>query len=133
MSEDTRVTGEIRIDPPIPWTEVADEQWLNIHRNYDRDAVLRVVEEPVDTPEGRLLRRQVDAIVPERQDQSAYHLTEHVQDLVDKYGAGRTFTGFLDCVWARGDDRWRVVVVDGEAKQIRPRIVWPDGTEEGAP
>jgi hypothetical protein len=130
MSEDTRADGAIRIDPPLTWPEIADAP-LNIHRNYDRDAVLRVVEYEVGTPDGPLLKRTADAIIPERQMSSHYHLTEQIQDLIDRYCAGRTLTGFIDCTWAGGEDKWRIVVRDGLAVEVRPE--WPaDAREDGA-
>lgn len=128
MSEDTRVTGEIRIDPPITWGELHDERWALAG---DRDAVVRVETEEVDTPEGLLAKHRGVAIIPERQDQSAYHLTEHVQAIVDRFGRApdgtpiRTFTGHLECVWAGGEEMWRVVVEDGQAKRVKPIFVWP--------
>lgn len=126
MSEDTRVTGAILIHPPLSWPEIEDAP-LNIHRNYERDAVLRVGEDTVNTPDGPLLKRTADAIIPERQGSSHYHLTEHVQELIDRYCDGRTFTGFLDCMWA-GGEVWRVVVRDGVATEVRPE--WPADARE---
>ena len=131
MSEDIRAVGAIRIDPPLTWPEIVGAP-LNIHRNYDQDAVLRVVEDQVDTPDGPLLRRTVDAIIPERQMSNHHHLTEHIQELVTRYCQGRTLTGFIDCVWAGGEDHWRIVVRGGVAVMVRPE--WPVGArdEDGA-
>lgn len=130
MSEDTRATGAIRIDPPLTWPEIEDAP-LNIHRNYDRDAVLRVVEDEVSTPHGPLLTRTADAIIPERMDSSHYHLTEHIQQLIDRYCAGRTLTGFIDCTWGGGQEKWRIVVRDGVATEVRPE--WPADAREVKP
>lgn len=127
MSEDTRTVGAIRIAPPLTWPEI-DGAPLNIHRNYDRDAVLRVVEDEVSTPDGPLLKRTADAIIPERQDSNHYHLTEQIQALIDRYCAGRTLAGFIDCTWGGGEDKWRIVVRDGRAVEVRPE--WPVGARD---
>lgn len=126
MSEDTRATGAILIDPPLSWPEIEDAP-LNIHRNYDRDAVLRVVEDEVSTPDGPLLKRTADAIIPERQDSSHHRLVEYIQDLIDRYCTGRTLTGFIHCTWA-GGDMWRIVVRDRRAVKVRPE--WPADARE---
>ncbi len=127
MSEDTTVTGQILIDPPIAWAQAREWPWLNISRNYDRDVVLRVVDgEPFPTEQGEMIPRVVDAIVAERQNQSAYHLVEHLQEIVDRFGDGRAFTGHLLCSWnGEQGSVWRVLVRDGRAVQEYPKLVWP--------
>jgi hypothetical protein len=131
MSEDTRAVGAIRIDPPLTWPEIEGAP-LNIHRNFDRDAVLRVVEDEVNTSEGPLLRRTADAIIPERQLSNHHHLTEDIQELVTRYCAGRALDGSIDCTWAGGEDKWRIVVRDGVVARVRPECPVGARDEDGA-
>lgn len=126
MSEDTTVTGEIRIEPPIPWGELHEERWALA----GRDAVVKVDSEETVVPDGVLTKHSGVAIVPERTDQNAYQLVEHVQAIVDRFatapdGTTRTFTGYLHCRWKGGNEDWRVVVVDGRPVELKPVVVWP--------
>lgn len=121
----TRVTGEFAIEPPLTWTEIRDNPVPT-----DRDVRLRIDEETVDTDEGPLTRKTSSALVPRWDDSfKAYHLIEHVQKVIDAF-PGHTFTGRLDCEGEESGDLWRVVVRDGRAEKVEPRIVWPD--EDGA-
>ncbi|MEV8418762.1 DUF6205 family protein [Streptomyces niveus] len=95
-----------------------------------QNVMLAITEERVDTPEGELTRRTASALVP-RWDESfkAYHLLEHVQMAINTFPS-HTFTGRLECEGEDNTDLWRVVVRDGRAVKVQPRIVWPD--EDGA-
>src|SRR5207249_2713525 len=101
MSEDTQITGNIRIHPPIPAAEITTSLIpLGPRLPFpDFEVALRIVEdhEPEITSDGIVVRRHADAIIPERPHQSARHLVEDIQAIVDRWGAGRTFTGHLHC------------------------------------
>jgi hypothetical protein len=122
----TRVMGEIRIEPPLTWREFKDSPFTG-----DRlDVKLRVEAETVDTDDGPLMRKTSPALIPAWEDSyKAYYLVEHLQQAIDAF-PGHTFTGRLDCEGADPGDLWRVVVRDGRAVKVTPRIVWPD--EDGA-
>lgn len=128
----TRVTGEISIEPPLTWQEFKDSPFLpgGSNDNGNFDVSLRTDEETVDTDEGQLVRKTASVVVPRWDDSfKAYHLIEHVQAVIDAF-PGRTFTGRLECEGEDNTDMWRVVVRDGRAVKVEPRIVWPD--EDGA-
>lgn len=128
----THVTGEFTITPPLTWPEFKDSQFApgNITDSYDPELILRVAEEPVDTDDGPLLRRTATALVMREIDEyRAYNLLAQVQTAVDSF-PGHTFTGRLDCEGEESADLWRVVVREGRAVKVEPRIVWPD--EDGA-
>lgn len=55
----------------------------------------------------------------------AYNLVEHVQKIIDAF-PGHTFTGHFDCN-TEGEYLWRVVIREGKAVKVEPKIVWPDG------
>lgn len=128
----THVTGEFAINPPLSWPEFKDSPFTphNITKPYEPSLILRVDEEPVDTDDGPLLRRTASALVMREIDEyRARGLLDEVQQAVDSF-SGHTWTGRLECEGEENTDLWRVVVRDGRAVEVRPRIVWPD--EDGA-
>lgn len=126
MGYNTSVSGEIRIEPPLAWREFKDSPFAG----RDKDVTLQVDAETVDTADGPLMRKTAVALVPTWEDSyKAYHLVEHVQEAIDAFPE-HTFTGRLDCEGEENTDLWRVVVRDGRAVKVTPRIVWPD--EDGA-
>lgn len=132
MSYTTHVTGEFAIEPPLTWPEFKDSKFTpdNVKGKWDVSLVLRITEDTVDTDEGPLLRRTATALVMREIDEyRAHRLLDEVQEAVSSF-PGRTFTGRLDCEGEENTDLWRVIVRDGRAVRIEPRIVWPD--EDGA-
>lgn len=133
MGDDVRHSGEIRIDPPIDYDQLEQRSGFLQARFYDpefaprKDVVLAVEEQSI--PGG--FTRRATAIRPlALGTYSGYHVLEHVQELVDTYGDGRTFTGWIECVHPEGE-QWRIGVRDGRAVQVSARLVWP-GEEEDA-
>jgi hypothetical protein len=129
MSEDTQVRGEIRIDPPIPATDLTNSlipvgPWLPGDR-WDVALLIADAGEPEVRDGVVVIRRHAVAIVPERVYQSAYHLQENIQEVIDQWGAGRTFIGWLDCSYAHGEEVWRVGVVAGRVVRQTPTMLWP--------
>ncbi|PZG16481.1 hypothetical protein C1I95_17385 [Micromonospora craterilacus] len=131
MAYDSQVSGEITIDPPLPWAEIRDSgylpgsAWLN-----NKTVKLRVVTDEVDTEHGLLLRQQAVGIVPVTEDSyNAHSLVADVQQLIDQFGGGRTFAGRLNGCGDDAGDLWRLEVRDGRAVEVQARIVWPDGSE----
>ncbi|MFI5525026.1 DUF6205 family protein [Streptomyces platensis] len=127
----TRVTGEFTITPPLTWSEIKDSPYLDGDAHTGRlDVKLSIAEEQVDTKDGPLLRRSAAALVPAWDDSfKAYDLIDHVQDAIDSF-PGHAFTGRLECEGEEAGDLWRVVIRDGRAVRIEPRIIWPeDGAE----
>ncbi len=130
----TTVTGELRIEPPLTWGEIKDNPFLpdTPAGLAEYDVRLRIDEETVDTADGQLTRKTCAAIEPRWDDSfKAYHLVEHVQTLIDAF-PDRTFTGRLECEGEDTGDLWRVIVRDGRAVKIEPRIVWPDDEQPHA-
>lgn len=125
MSGDARITGQITIDPPITWPELADKQWATTG-DYQ--------PEPPYWADVRL----GVGIVPIDNETSAYTLVASVQRIVDEFGTtpdgtARTFTGHLHVVWGGGEAVYRVVVRDGRAVEVQPTVVWPADAQDGAP
>lgn len=132
MSYRTHVTGEFAITPPLTWNEFKDSKFTpeNVKGKWDVSLVLRVAEDAVDTEEGPLLKRTATALAMREIDEYRERgLVAEVQSAIDSF-PGHTFTGRLDCEGEENTDMWRVVVRDGRAVRVEPRIVWPD--EDGA-
>ncbi|GAA2107615.1 DUF6205 family protein [Streptomyces synnematoformans] len=128
----TRVAGEIAITPPLTWREIGGSDYDPYRPDKpDSDVKLRTETDTITTDEGRLEREWAPALVPAWDDSfKAYALLEHVQAAINAF-PGHTFTGRFDCEGEDADDLGRVVVRDGRAVKVVPRIVWPD--EDGAP
>lgn len=128
----TRFGGEIRITPPLPWVEIKTSPFVvtGDYGSVDRDCKLRIVEESVDTDEGTLIRRHADAVVCTYDGQTkAYCIVEHLQELLDLHGEGHTFGGYIEAEGEEAGDLWRLMVKNGRAVKVEPRIVWPDEAE----
>jgi hypothetical protein len=128
MGYTTHVTGEFTIEPPLTWYEIKDSPFSPFPPAGDDriELVLRVDEEVVETGDGPLMRRTAAALVMSEIDEYRAHgLLEVVQRAVDSFPS-HTFTGRLDCEGAESADIWRVVIRDGRAVKVKPRIVWPD-------
>ncbi|MFK0179013.1 DUF6205 family protein [Streptomyces xanthochromogenes] len=127
----TTVDGAIRIEPPLKWAEFKDSPFYETETSGKRDVRLKVDEEIVDTDEGQMIRKTASALEGSWEGgYKAYHLLEHVQEVIEAF-PGHTFTGRLDCEGEEAADVWRVVVRDGVAVKVEPRIVWPDEDEAG--
>jgi hypothetical protein len=126
MGTYTRVDGEIRIEPPLTWSEFKDSPFNTDSDNVNLCVRLDVAEEVVETDDGTLTRKTARAVIPIREDSyKAYRLTEEVQQVIDSFPQ-HVFTGRLECEGEQPGDLWRVVVRNRRAEEIRPKIVWPD-------
>lgn len=132
MGYTTHVTGEFAITPPLAWSEFNESKFApeNVENSYTPSLILRVDEERVDTEDGVFFRRTATALVMREIDEyRARNLLKEVQEAVDSF-PGHTFTGRLECEGEENTDIWRVVIRNGRATKVEPRIVWPD--EDGA-
>jgi hypothetical protein len=128
MGYTTHVTGEFAIEPPLTWNEFKDSPFSPYAPAGDDrlELVLRVNEEVVQTDDGPLMKRTAVALAMVDIDEYRAHgLMDVVQKAVDSF-PGHTFTGRLECEGEENTDIWRVVVRDGRAVKVTPRIVWPD-------
>jgi hypothetical protein len=139
MSGDARISGRIRIDPPITWPELAGKEWATegdkMPDGYWADAKVQVDHRDVDTDQGVLSVRLGVAIVPEGGETSGYTLTSSVEQIVAEFGTApngnpRSFAGFLHMVWGGGEELHRVHVVDGHAVEVQPTLTWPEGARD---
>lgn len=135
MGYTSYIAGEITIHPPIPWGDLQGSAFVRTpdNKEWDRLTWLRLVEDTVQTHDGTLIRKQAIAIRPSEADElRVRNLDREVQAIIDAH-PGHTFDGVLLVTGEESPDIWRVRIVDGRAVEERPRIVWPDGTEETVP
>lgn len=123
----TRYDGEISIDPPLTWAEIRNSAWAP-GGNSRWNVKLAITEEAIDTDEGPLTRRTSAGLVPLVEDGYKGDIVAHVQAAIDAF-PGHAFSGRFDCEGEDSGDIWRLVVRNGRAEKVKPRIVWPDEDE----
>lgn len=127
MGYNSRLTGQINIDPPLTFAELSEvAPSINSRGLFHFD----ILEEEIETDEGILTKQSSSKIVVSNDDElRAYDAEQELRDLVTAVACfGRKFTG---SILVRGDengDIWRLRVVDFD-KVIREdaKVVWPDG------
>lgn len=116
-----RFSGEITITPPLTWAD-----FTRLQRPGLQDLRIRLHEEVTDTDEGQNRVITGVAVAPGTSEPFAgYDMVAELQSLVDTYGHSHQFSGHIEATGEEGD-RWRLLVRDGHAVQVYPRIVWPD-------
>lgn len=126
----TRFDGEFVISPPLTWAEVRDSRFNPDALEKSRlDVKVRVGESVVEDDEGVRITRTGVALMPAYADEMrGYNIVEHVQLFIAEH-PGHQLVGRLDCAGQDTGDLWRLEIHDGRAVKVKPRIVWPDGSE----
>lgn len=129
----THVTGEITLDPPLPWKVIKDSLFLNRQPNGypERDVRFDLAVEQVETDDGLLTRRTAVAIVPAYEDGfRAYNIEDHLAELVADLPLGTKVGGYLQGEGEKSGDLWRLYVLpDGDrlrVVKVTVQLVWPD-------
>ncbi|KOU43236.1 DUF6205 family protein [Streptomyces sp. WM6378] len=119
------MTGEIRIEPPLTWTECQGSRFLGRSTEGPRALLLEV--------DGELPTATVGLALPDRDDEESLDwLEDDLQELIDAF-PGHEFRGRIQCMGdGHWNDMWGVVVIDGRAQRVTPQVIWPDDTP-GAP
>lgn len=126
MGNETRISGQIEITPPITWGELRKANWPT-DNPYAKAIRLVIEETEVDVDDGVMIRRAGTAIAPIHEDYyKAYDIDDHINEVVDAFGKDRTFTGYLEGEGEEPGDLWRLYIRNGAAERVRPQIVWPD-------
>lgn len=125
MSYDTSVDGQFAIDPPLTWAEIRTSP-APTKQNGNFDVALQLTEQTIDTEDGQSIRKTAATLIPGWEERGTfYNLVEHLQAVIDAH-PGHQFTGHFECDGEDSGDLWRVVIRDGKAVRVEPRIVWPD-------
>lgn len=123
MGYRARFSGEVTITPSLTWAEIG-----RTARQDLRDLRIRFHEDVTDTDTGQVKVITGVAVKPGTTEGAGYDMVAELQSLVDAYGKSHRFTGRIEATGEEGD-QWRLLVRDGKAVQVYPRVVWPDDQE----
>lgn len=124
MGYRSNAEGEIAISPPIPWAEIKGTKFATPGWSGNSYFVFQDVGEFPD-PSGA-----TTIYLRWTSDFKAYTIKEELQEIVDKWGKGRTFTGEF-IIQGEGDgieslDLWKLYVNSNEVKELHAEIHWPE-------
>lgn len=131
MGNNTRVTGEITVSPPLNYTEL--RQWPQVLRaagSRNGWAPLKPEEDrtETETDEGMLVKISCSTLVPYSQSSfsGADSLDNYLNAAIAQWGGDHTFSGFFECVDEEGFWYRVVVGADNKAHTVRPVMTWPE-------
>lgn len=130
MGYSSRLFGAIHFSPPLN-----NEQVKAVEQKIDSDSlfVLDVLEESQEVPEGVLVIRTAESIVPIHDDEvRAIGYNYHETDLDACLAAlpdGLEFHGYIQVEGEEGE-RQRLFVKDGKRVTWTAKYLWPDGSTE---
>jgi hypothetical protein len=144
------LTGCIDISPTLDWGNINVSPYLDADgaigggTGHNRSRQLKfsmreelvscsgpVVERPGQQREEFHIRRWADGLVPVSAGQLHYanNLIEDLQELVEEF-PGHEFLGYIQVhPQAPTSLHWRLCVIDGQARKVHPRLLWPDGAK----
>lgn len=128
---ESRLAGELTIDPPLKWAEFKDSphRGSELARQNHKGVQLVDRSEAVETEDGTLMRQYADSVAfawgfPVK----LYDIVDEIQALIDTY-PDHEFTGELRGTGTDFGDIWLLRVnADRKVERILPTITWPDGS-----
>jgi hypothetical protein len=126
----SRVSGSIRINPPLTWAECkATGLLVEANKNVDSDVRLEIETETRDTEDGVVTTHRGVALIPAWEDEAKYYrLDDSLSRAVALAGGNHTFTGHLVREGEEQGDVERYSIVDGQVVTEKARMTWADGT-----
>src|SRR6266702_286980 len=122
----SRLTGSIKINPPLTAAELREHSWLT--KPEPLTVFVSVVKKRVDTDTGYTVTLAGSEIVPTTEDELNVN---HLQTELEGIAAipGHSFDGYIYAYGEEQGDIWRITIRDGQVVEEKPKVVWPDGTE----
>lgn len=126
----TRLSGTIKITPPITWREAKDTIWAQ-QGQREEELTLELNTEVYDTEiEDDVVtvsRKEFTHVRATWEDEQikAYRTEECLQQIVDAF-PGHDFSGYIEGVGEESPDIWRLTVRGGRVVKIEPTITWPN-------
>lgn len=121
----SRYTGSIDITPPINASDITDTSFIPSSSGLGfgplgRDVMLTPSGSDIDFPGSSYA-----AIAPIMKDEyKGYNMAEDIQKIVDTYGKGRSFTGFIQAEGEEAGDIRRYSVIDGKVVVETAVTIW---------
>lgn len=111
--------GSIEMSPAIDFAEAAASKF------GDQDGDTSIMFQDWNVYDDTMF------IIPRWDDEfKAYWIVDELIEIVEKWGEGRTFSGFIE-IQGEGHeigsiDLWRLRVKDGTVEQVVPKLTWPE-------
>lgn len=134
MAYDSRLTGSLRIEPPLTWPQFKDSALRRPDRPQapaflHASLVLREHVDTTDTATGRVQDITATGVEPATSEAlSHYTLDDELAALAAAYGADHTFHGWIVRTGDDQGDVQRYTIRDGHVVTETATLTWPDGS-----
>lgn len=127
MVYNSRLGGELRIEPPLRWIEYRDSEFLE-----PDDRCIKLAEGIVvdDTEDGQVVIRNAVSVQRRWPDwRPTCGVVAELARLATAFGVDHTFHGYLVREGEEAGDVERYWIEGATAKSEEARLTWLDGTE----
>ena len=122
----TTLSGELRIEPPLSWTEMKGSRYLEFEGENGFSVLkIDVLEREIEIDEGTLLKREGLRVVPYGDSTKAYNIKDNLNGIIAAFPDHR----FVGCIEGDGEeqgDTWRLYVRSGNVIEHKGVVSWPD-------
>lgn len=125
MGYRSEAIGEIGVFPPIPWENIKGTKFAVLGWSGDSYFVFKKENEFPDPVGATTIYLRWTS------EFKAYRITEELQEIVDLWGEGRTFSGEF-IIQGEGDgieslDLWKLYVdSNNQVRELHAEIFWPE-------
>lgn len=128
MPDYDTVRGEIRISPPLNWTEIQQTETIQKRDRSGPIFVLDLLIDKHETADGLFTKKTCELFVPRNHKHPARNLEDQLRKVVEAL-PGHEFHGEFVCYGEDPENIWRVVARGRHVEEQYPlavKIVWPD-------
>lgn len=120
---------------PVPPASFFKPEKLNTDRSiqwgmecikvdFEKETNTEVEPDGTEVTRTKVIRLTINSC--EESEHKHYYVKEALQALVDQLGRERKYEGNFHLV-GEDHEQWGFVICDGEVKEVKPTITWPDG------